>query len=154
MVKTTLHYASYSAGISINKMSNITQVVRTEKNMTTLKKSIIATDLDQVLSSAGPYTFFAPSDLAFQKLEVGILEDLLLRENKKKLTDLLNLHVVAGNIPFKDLKDGEKLKTLNGKELLVEVTEAKVTIAGAAIQNHDVKTSNGVIHSLDTVLKN
>ena len=154
MVKTTLHHAGYSAGISINKMSNITQVVRTEKNMTTLKKSIIATDLDQVLSSAGPYTFFAPSDLAFQKLEVGILEDLLLRENKKKLTDLLNLHVVAGNIPFKDLKDGEKLKTLNGKELLVEVTEAKVTIAGAAIQNHDVKTANGVIHSLDTVLKN
>ena len=154
MVKTTLHYIGYSAGISINKMSNITQVVRTEKNMTTLKKSIIATDLDQVLSSTGPYTFFAPSDLAFEKLDIGILEDLLLRENKKKLTDLLNLHVVAGNIPFKDLKDGEKLKTLNGKELLVEVTDAKVTIAGAAIQNHDVKTSNGVIHSLDTVLKN
>ena len=154
MVKTTLHYAGYSAGISIKKMSNITQVVRTEKNMTTLKKSIIATDLDQVLSSTGPYTFFAPSDLAFEKLDIGILEDLLMRENKKKLTDLLNLHVVAGNIPFKDLKDGEKLKTLNGKELLVEVTDAKVTIAGAAIQNHDVKTSNGVIHSLDTVLKN
>lgn len=154
MVKTTLHYIGYSAGISINKMSNITQVVRTEKNMTTLKKSIIATDLDQVLSSTGPYTFFAPSDLAFEKLDIGILEDLLMRENKKKLTDLLNLHVVAGNIPFKDLKDGEKLKTLNGKELLVEVTDAKVTIAGAAIQNHDVKTSNGVIHSLDTVLKN
>ena len=154
MVKTTLHYTGYSAGISINKMSNITQVVRTEKNMTTLKKSIIATDLDQVLSSTGPYTFFAPSDLAFEKLDIGILEDLLMRENKKKLTDLLNLHVVAGSIPFKDLKDGEKLKTLNGKELLVEVTDAKVTIAGAAIQNHDVKTSNGVIHSLDTVLKN
>ena len=154
MVKTTLHYTGYSAGISINKMSNITQVVRTEKSMTTLKKSIIATDLDQVLSSTGPYTFFAPSDLAFEKLDIGILEDLLMRENKKKLTDLLNLHVVAGNIPFKDLKDGEKLKTLNGKELLVEVTDAKVTIAGAAIQNHDVKTSNGVIHSLDTVLKN
>lgn len=154
MVKTTLHYTGYSAGISINKMSNITQVVRTEKSMTTLKKSIIATDLDQVLSSTGPYTFFAPSDLAFEKLDIGILEDLLMRENKKKLTDLLNLHVVAGSIPFKDLKDGEKLKTLNGKELLVEVTDAKVTIAGAAIQNHDVKTSNGVIHSLDTVLKN
>lgn len=154
MVKTTLHYIGYSAGISINKMSNITQVVRTEKSMTTLKKSIIATDLDQVLSSTGPYTFFAPSDLAFEKLDIGILEDLLMRENKKKLTDLLNLHVVAGSIPFKDLKDGEKLKTLNGKELLVEVTDAKVTIAGAAIQNHDVKTSNGVIHSLDTVLKN
>ena len=75
-------------------MSNITQVVRTEKNLTTLKKTIIATDLDQVLSSTGPYTLFAPSDLAFQKLENGVIDDLLLKENKVKLTELLNLHVV------------------------------------------------------------
>ena len=50
-------------------MSNITQVVRTDKHMTTLKKGIVATELDQVLSSTGPYTVFAPSDLAFEKLE-------------------------------------------------------------------------------------
>jgi uncharacterized surface protein with fasciclin (FAS1) repeats len=135
-------------------MSNITQVVRTDKNMTTLKKGIIATDLDQVLSSTGPYTFFAPSDLAFEKLENGIMENLLIRENKAKLTDLLNLHVVAGKIPYKDLIDGEKLKTLHGKELLIRVKDNKVTIDGAAIQNSDVKTSNGIIHSLNTVLKN
>ena len=122
--------------------------------MTTLKKTIIATDLDQVLSSTGPYTFFAPSDLAFQKLQSGVIDDLLLKENKAKLTELLNLHVVAGKIPFKDLKDGEKLKTLNGKELSVGVKDNQVTIDGAAIQNYDVKSSNGVIHSLDTVLKN
>ena len=109
-------------------MSNITQVVRTEKTMTTLKKTIIATDLDQVLSSTGPFTFFAPSDLAFQKMESGIMEDLLLRENANKLTDLLNVHVVPGKISFKDLKDGEKLKTLNGKELLVAVKDNKVTV--------------------------
>jgi uncharacterized surface protein with fasciclin (FAS1) repeats len=136
------------------KMSNITQVVRTEKNMTTLKKGIIATNLDQVLSSTGPYTFFAPSDLAFEKLDHGIMEDLLMRENKAKLTDLLNLHVVAGKIPFKDFKDGEKLKTLHGKELSIQVKDNKVTIDGAAIQNKEMQTSNGVIHSLDTVLKN
>ena len=135
-------------------MSNITQVVRTEKNMTTLKKGIVATDLDQVLSSTGPFTIFAPSDLAFEKLESGIMEGLLRRENKAKLTDLLNGHVVAGAIPFKDLKDGEKLKTLNGKELSIQVINNTVTIDGAAIQNKDVKTSNGIIHSLDTVLKN
>ncbi len=135
-------------------MSNITQVIRTEKTLTTLKKTIIATDLDQVLSSTGPFTFFAPSDVAFQKMESGVMEDLLLRENAKKLTDLLNLHVVPGKIPFKDLKDGEKLKTLNGKELLIAVKDNKVTVDGSAIQNKDVQTSNGVIHSLDTVLKN
>ena len=135
-------------------MSNITQVVRTEKNLTTLKKTIIATDLDQVLSSTGPYTFFAPSDLAFQKLENGVIDDLLLKENKGKLTELLNLHVVAGKIPFKDLKDGEKLKTLSGKELSIMIKDNKVTIDGAAIQSRDMQSSNGVIHSVDTVLQN
>lgn len=134
-------------------MSNITQVVRTEKNLTTLKKTIIATDLDQVLSSTGPFTFFAPSDEAFHKLDSGVMDDLLLRENANKLTDLLNHHVVPGKIAFKDLKDGEKLKTLNGKELLIAVKDNKVTVDGC-LQNKELQTSNGVIHSLDTVLKN
>jgi uncharacterized surface protein with fasciclin (FAS1) repeats len=135
-------------------VSNITQVVNAEKNMTTLKKGIVASGLDQVLSGAGPFTVFAPSDMAFGKLESGVIESLLKAENKIKLTSLLNHHVVAGKINFKDLKDGDKLKNLAGKELLVKVKDAKVSIDGAIVQNRDVASSNGVIHSLDTVLSN
>lgn len=135
-------------------MSNITQVVNAEKNMTTLKKGIVASGLDQVLSGAGPFTVFAPSDMAFGKLESGTIEGLLKPENKLKLTALLNHHVVAGKISFKDLKDGDKLKSLNGKELSVKVKDAKVSIDGATVQNRDVASSNGVIHTLDTVLSN
>jgi uncharacterized surface protein with fasciclin (FAS1) repeats len=133
-------------------MSNITQVVNTDKNLTILKKSVIASGLDQVLSSTGPYTVFAPSDLAFEKLEKGVLDNLLKPENKAKLTDLLNYHVVSGKVNFKDFKDGEKLKTINGKELHVHVKDGHVRIEGAEIQNHDLSSSNGVIHSLDTVM--
>lgn len=133
-------------------MSNITQVVNTDKNMTTLKKSVHASDIDQILSSTGPFTFFAPSDLAFGKLDKTVLENLLKPESKAKLSDLLNYHIVSGKINFKEFKDGEKLKTLNGKELKVQVKEGNVTIEGAKIQTHDVQTSNGVIHSLDTVM--
>ena len=61
---------------------------------------------------------------------------------------------MAGKIEFKDLRDGEKLKTMNGKELSVTIENFKVSINGAIIQQRDVKTSNGVIHSLDTVLEN
>ena len=135
-------------------MSNITQVVKNEKNMTTLNKGVMASGLDQILSGTGPFTVFAPSDLAFGKLETGKVEDLLKPENKLKLTDLLNHHVVSGKVNFKDLKDGEKLKALNGKELSVKIIDGKVSVDGAIIQNRDVETSNGVIHSLDTVLKN
>jgi uncharacterized surface protein with fasciclin (FAS1) repeats len=135
-------------------MSNITQVVNAEKNMTTLKRGIVASGLDQVLSGAGPFTVFAPSDMAFGKLEAGAIENLLKPENKIKLTALLNHHVVSGKISFKDLKDGDKLKSLGGKQLSVKVKDAKVTIDGATVQNRDVASSNGVIHSLDTVLNN
>jgi uncharacterized surface protein with fasciclin (FAS1) repeats len=133
-------------------MSNITQLVNVEKNMTTLKKSVHASGLDQVLSSKGPYTVFAPTDIAFSKLDKGILDNLLKPENKTKLTDLLNHHVVEGKINFKDLKDGEKLKTVNGKELVVHVKDGHTTVDGAKIQGHDVQATNGIIHSLETVM--
>jgi uncharacterized surface protein with fasciclin (FAS1) repeats len=136
----------------LQKMSNITQVVNVDKNMTTLKKGVIASGLDKVLSGAGPFTVFAPSDLAFGKLDKTVLADLMSPENKAKLVDVLNYHIVPGKINFKELKDGEKLKTLNGKELFVHVKDGDVTIEGAKIQNRDVQTSNGVIHSMDTVM--
>ena len=133
-------------------MSNITQLVNEEKNMTTLKKSVHASGLDQVLSGKGPYTVFAPTDMAFAKLDKSVLENLLKPENKTKLTDLLNHHVVEGKINFKDLKDGEKLKTVNGKQLVVHIKDGHTTIDGAIIQSHDVLATNGIIHSLETVM--
>jgi uncharacterized surface protein with fasciclin (FAS1) repeats len=141
--------------LSANKlenMSNITQIVNEDKQMTTLKKSVVAAGLDKVLSGTGPFTVFAPTDVAFEKLDKGVLDNLLKPENKAKLADVLNHHVVSGKINFKDLKDGEKLKTVNGKELSVHVKDGHVTIGDAKIQGHDVQTSNGVIHSLDTVM--
>jgi uncharacterized surface protein with fasciclin (FAS1) repeats len=135
-------------------MTNITQIIKNEKNLTTWNRGVMASGLDQILSGAGPFTVFAPTDLAFGKLESGMVENLLQPENKTNLTDLLNYHVIAGKIDFKDLKDGGKLKSLNGKELSVQVKDGKASVNGATIQNRDVQTSNGVIHSLDTVLKN
>ncbi len=133
-------------------MSNITQVVNVDKNMTTLKKGVVAAGLDKMLSETGPFTIFAPTDKAFDKLDKKVLEDLMKPENKTKLTDLLKHHVVEGKIAFKDLKDGEKLKTLSGRELSVHIKEGAVSIDGSRIEAHDVQTSNGVIHSLETVV--
>ena len=135
-------------------MSNITQVVNTDKNMTTLKRGMHASDLDQLLSSTGPYTLFAPSDMAFGKLDTTVIESLLKAENKANLTEFMNNHILAGKVSFTDLKNGEKLKTLNGKEVTVEIKDGKTFIDNSAIQSRDVKATNGVIHSLDTVLKN
>jgi len=132
-------------------MSNITQVVNTDKNLKTLKQGVHSSDLDQLLSSTGPFTFFAPTDLAFEKLDKGFMENLLEPQNKAKLTDLLNNHIVKGKIYFKDLQDGDRLETINGNQLLVEVKNGKVSIGDAVIQGREAKITNGVMHSTDMV---
>ncbi|WP_343303257.1 fasciclin domain-containing protein [Chitinophaga niabensis] len=132
-------------------MSNITQVVNTDKYLKTLKKGVHASDLDQLLSSRGPFTFFAPNDVAFEKLESGLMEGLLAKEKKQQLTDLMNNHIVNGKILFKDLKNGDKLNTLGGTVLAVEVQNGKVSIGGAVILEREARITNGTIHSTDTV---
>ena len=132
-------------------MSNITQVVNSDKNMKTLKKGLHYSDIDQLLSSTGPFTFFAPSDLAFEKIGNTFMDDLLTSANKPALTDLLHSHIVSGMISFQNFKDGDKLKTLNGKELGVEVKNGRVNINGTPIEIRQQRITNGVIHSTDTV---
>jgi uncharacterized surface protein with fasciclin (FAS1) repeats len=133
-------------------MSNIAQLVNEEKNMTTLKKTVHASGLEELFRGKGPFTVFAPTDLAFGKLDKGILDNLLMPENKTKLADLINRHVVAGKINFKELKEGEKLKTVNGKQLLVHVKDGYTTVDGVKILTADVQAANGVIHSVDAVM--
>jgi uncharacterized surface protein with fasciclin (FAS1) repeats len=135
-------------------MSNITQVLPNERNMATMNRGIIAADLDQVLSGTGPFTIFAPSDLAFGKLESSTFASLFKPENKVMLADLLHRHIVIGKYEFEVLKEGMKLNTLDNHELIVGVAGGFVSINGATVQNRDVPSSNGVIHSLDRVLKN
>jgi uncharacterized surface protein with fasciclin (FAS1) repeats len=134
-------------------MSNLTQVVNVDKNLKTLKKSVHASDLDQLLSSTGPYTFFAPSDLAFEKLTKGTIENLLEPQNRAQLANLLNNHIVSGKIHFTELKDGDKLTTVNGKVLTVEVKGGVVSIGETIILPREAKISNGVMHLADTVMQ-
>ena len=135
-------------------MPNIPEVVRKEKNLKTLDKGVTASGLGKLLRGRGPYTFFAPSDNAFNKMGASNVEYLLKPENKVQLDALLNQHIIGHRVNFKDLKDGDILKTLAGKEVTVKIKGTKVSIDGAAILNADVQSSNGVIHSLDAVLIN
>jgi uncharacterized surface protein with fasciclin (FAS1) repeats len=133
-------------------MSNITQVINVDKSLRTLKKTVHASDLDQLLSSTGPYTFFAPSDTAFEKLETGKIALLLEPQNRAKLADLLSNHIVSGKIMFKELKDGDRLTTVNGKVLTVKENGGVVEIGGSTILPREAKITNGVVHLADTVM--
>jgi uncharacterized surface protein with fasciclin (FAS1) repeats len=135
-------------------MSNITEAVSKELNMTTLYRGILASGITGFLNNGDLYTFFAPSDTAFRKLPEGIINDLLKPENKPRLVQLLRNHIVAGKLNFKDLQNGDKLKTLDGDELLVTENWGKTSINNSVIQNGDIEASNGTLHSLDKVLLN
>ncbi len=134
-------------------MSNITQVVNVDKNLKTLKKSVHASDLDQLLSSSGPFTFFAPSDAAFEKLAKGTMDTLLEPQNRPKLANLLSNHIVSGKIGYKDLKAGDKLTTVNGKELLISEKNGSICIGDIPILPRETNISNGVMHLTDTVMQ-
>ena len=133
-------------------MSNLTQVVNVDKNLKTLKKTVHASDIDQLLSSAGPFTFFAPSDNAFQKLEKGLIDNLMEPQNRGLLADLVSNHIVNGKIAYRELKDGDKLTAVNGRELKVQVANGTVSISDIPIQPRDAKIMNGVMHMMDSVI--
>ena len=133
-------------------MSNIVDIIVADRNLATILRGIEAAHLETEWGKPGPFTVFAPTDLAFGKLREGDITELLKPENRIKLTGILNNLVAVGRNNFKDFADGQKLKTLNGKELLVHVSNGSVTVNGARVQARDMHADNGVVHSVDTVI--
>jgi uncharacterized surface protein with fasciclin (FAS1) repeats len=139
--------------INKTRMSNIVEMVGADKNLVNMLRGVRASGLDEILSLKGPFTIFAPTDMAFGKLEAGRMKHLLQAENKEQLTELLSHHMVDGLVNFCDLQDDQKLVTRNGRVLLIKVENGKVRINGATVQGRDSTGSNGVVHSLDTVIE-
>jgi transforming growth factor-beta-induced protein len=117
----------------------------------TLAAALTAADLVTTLKGAGPFTVFAPTDEAFAKLPAGTVETLLKPENKAKLRRILTYHVVAGNVMAADVMKMTSAKAVSGDLLTIRTTSG-VMINGAKVVKADIKTSNGVIHVIDTVL--
>lgn len=151
-------------GAPMYPTKNIVENAVNSKDHTTLVAAVKAADLVETLQSKGPFTVFAPTNVAFDKLPKGTVETLLKPENKKMLQSILTYHVVAGKMNAKDI--AAAIKNGNGKAMLKTVqggtltawmmgkdlyitdengNKAKVTIA-------DVNQSNGVIHVVDAVV--
>jgi uncharacterized surface protein with fasciclin (FAS1) repeats len=119
---------------------------------TTLVAAVKAAGLVETLSGAGPFTVFAPTNAAFEKLPKGTVESLLTPEKKADLTGILTYHVVSGSFKAADLKDGQMVKTVNGKELKVTIKDGTVMIDGAVVTAADLVAGNGVVHVIDAVV--
>ena len=119
---------------------------------TTLVAAVKAAGLVETLKSAGPFTVFAPTNEAFNKLPAGTVDKLLKPEMKADLTNVLTYHVVPGAFKSSDLKDGQKLKTVQGEEITIGYKDGKWTANKANISIADVVSSNGVTYVIDDVL--
>ena len=120
-----------------------------ELGLSTLVAAATAAGLAEDLSDAGPFTLFAPTDAAFEKLPRGALDDLL--RDRNALADVLAYHAMAANAPASELPRG-KVETLNGDDVRVRTSRDGVRVNKARVVRADVVASNGIIHVVDAVL--
>jgi uncharacterized surface protein with fasciclin (FAS1) repeats len=151
-------------GAAMYPTKNIVENAVNSKDHTTLVAAVTAADLVATLQSKGPFTVFAPTNAAFDKLPEGTVATLLKPENKKMLQTILTYHVVAGKMNGSDIVAAIKkgngkamLKTVSGGTLTAWMKDQKVYITDenggmAEVTIADVNQSNGVIHVVNAVL--
>jgi uncharacterized surface protein with fasciclin (FAS1) repeats len=156
--------AAVSIAFSASAQKTIVDVAVGSKDHTTLVAALQAADLVTTLQSAGPFTVFAPTNAAIDKLPQGTVETLLKAENKATLAKILTYHVVAGNFnaaavvkAITDAKGSLSLTTVSGGILIASLKDGKVILTDenggvATVIVTDLTADNGVIHVIDTVV--
>ena len=132
------------------EVGNIVEVAQGNADFSTLVAAVVAADLAETLSGEVPFTVFAPTNAAFEALPAGLLEKLLLPENKETLVKILTYHVVQSKVMAADVAAGE-VTTVEGSTFEI-TTMGGVKVNTANVTATDVPASNGVIHVIDAVL--
>lgn len=131
---------------------NVVQVAVGSKDHSTLVTAVKAAGLVDALTNAGPFTVFAPTNDAFNKLPAGTVEGLLAADKKEDLTNILEYHVFVGVLKAESLQDGQILGQVNGGNIKITIQDGKPIINGKAHIIASVPASNGIIHVIDEVL--
>lgn len=131
-------------------LGTVVDVASGTEGFSTLVSALTAGELVDTLNGAGPFTVFAPTDDAFAALPAGVLDALLLPENKGTLVQILTYHVVPGTVLAADIADGE-VATVEGQNVTLSTADG-VTVNGAKVIQADVMADNGVIHVIDAVI--
>ena len=140
--------SAYSGGSS----NTIMDLVAADARFKTLAAAVNAAGLGEVLSGAGPFTVFAPTDAAFESLPEGTVEALLTEEGKTSLISILKNHVVSGRADLSSALGAGSISNLENNTLKVTFSEGSVRVNDAVLRQADVSTSNGIVHIIDSVL--
>lgn len=134
----------------MNRLLDIVETVE-EQRLSTLGAALSAAGLIDALKGNGPYTLFAPSDIAFAKLPPHTMSELLQPDNKERLNAILNYHVVQGRVMSSEVLELKSVRTDQGQALRIYAANG-VRINDAKVIKADVEAANGVIHVIDSVL--
>ena len=118
----------------------------------TLVSALKQADLVTSLSNAGPFTVFAPTNAAFEKLPAGTVEGLMKDENKADLQNILQYHVAVAGYKKESFQNGQVIGQANGDNITISVKDGKVMVNGKATILATVPASNGIVHVIDEVL--
>ena len=135
-----------------DSQKDIVKVAAGSKDHTTLVAALKQADLIRSLSNAGPFTVFAPTNDAFNKLPAGTLDGLMKDDKKADLQNILEYHVTLSAMKAESFTDGQTLGMVNGDNVTVSVKDGKVTLNGTAHVIASIAASNGMVHVIDAVL--
>lgn len=130
---------------------NIVQVASGSKDHSTLVAAVLAAKLEDALSNAGPFTVFAPTNAAFEKLPPGTVEGLLKPENVKDLINILEYHTYVGNLKVEYMGHEQQYEQVNGGYIKITKEGDKTFVNGTEIVA-TITTANGLIHVINDVL--
>lgn len=133
-----------------DELQDIVAIASGNEDFSTLVAAVGAAGLVETLQGDGPFTVFAPTNAAFAALPAGLVDKLLLPENKDLLVKILTYHVVAGKVMSTDVMAGE-VASVEGQNITI-TTEGGVKVNAANVVTVDIEASNGVIHVIDAVI--
>jgi uncharacterized surface protein with fasciclin (FAS1) repeats len=142
--------AEASAEAPMEEAGTIVEVAAGNPDFSTLVAAVEAAGLAETRSGEGPFTVFAPTNAAFEALPEGVLDALLLPENKDALTSILTYHVLPAEVMAADVTAGD-VATVEGSTIAI-TTDGGVKVNDANVTATDVDASNGVIHVIDAVI--
>lgn len=131
---------------------DVVKVAVSSKDHTTLVAALKQADLVTSLANAGPFTVFAPTNAAFDKLPAGTVDGLMKDDKKEDLRNILQYHVTVSAMKAESFTDGQKLGMVNGDDVTISVKDGKVLLNNSATIVASIPASNGMIHVIDAVL--
>lgn len=135
-----------------DSQKDIVKVAVGSKDHTTLVAALKQAELVTSLANAGPFTVFAPTNDAFNKLPAGTVDGLMKEDKKTDLQNILQYHVTVSAMKAESFRDGQTLGMVNGDNVTISVKDGKVTLNGTAHIIASIPASNGMIHVIDGVL--